>query len=73
MGWPMDAIEHDSEDRADAEPRAWEVHSDRWCAPIPERTTATVSLGKAVLIIGALSTLAWGVVILAVIWVFSDL
>ena len=69
----MDAIEHDSEDRTDAEQRAWEVHSDRWCAPIPERTTATVSLGKAVLIIGALSALAWAVVILTGIWVLSNL
>ena len=56
----MDIIENDSEGRAEsfAQPRAWEIHSDLWYAPIPERRTATARWGRAVPMIAALSTLA---------------
>ena len=73
----MDTIEHDrgwqGVDRAErfAKPRAWEVHSDYWCASVPEKRTATARWGRAVLIIAALSTLSWAVVLLAAIWALS--
>ena len=73
----MDIITNDIEgyqgvDRAE-QPRAWEIHSDLWYAPIPERRTATASWQRSALIITALSTLAWAVVVLVVIEVLAHL
>ena len=75
----MDIVTNDNEGRrgaAEPELYDWEFQADGWrepWSPVPERKTATARWGRAVLIIGALSTLAWAVVILAVIWVLSNL
>ena len=71
----MDIIENDSEGRAElsAQPRAWEIHSDLWYAPIPERKTATASWQRSVLIITVLSTLAWAGVVVIVIEALAHL
>jgi hypothetical protein len=66
----LDIIEKDNEGRVDratlfAQQRAWEIHSNLWYAPIPERMTATGRWGRATLIIAALSTLSWAVLVLA--------
>ena len=50
--------------------------SDRWCSPAaiyPQRRTATASWQRSVLIITALSTLAWAVVVLVVIEALAHL
>ena len=61
---------------AETEPRSWENHGDRWpeakdgpdtAAAYRQRTTATARWQRSVLIIAALSALAWAAVILIVI------
>jgi hypothetical protein len=67
---------------AGTEQRSWENHGDRWPeandeadppASHGQRTTATASWQRSVLIIAALSALAWAGVTLVVIFALSAL
>ena len=67
---------------AETEQRSWENHGDRWpdakngpdtAATYRQRTTATASWQRSVLIIAALSALSWAAVILIVIAALSAL
>ena len=66
---------------AETEQRRWENHGDRWpetgdpnpAAAYRQRTTATASWQRSVLIIAALSALAWAGVTLVVIVALSAL
>jgi hypothetical protein len=67
---------------AETERRSWENHGDRWpeakddpdsAASYRQRTTATASWQRSVLIIAALSALAWAGVTLVVIVALSAL
>jgi|HubBroStandDraft_4_1064222.scaffolds.fasta_scaffold89514_1 hypothetical protein len=78
----MDIITNDNEGRQGTAPelfadtRDWEIEDDRWRAPAviyPQRRTATASWQRSVLIITALSTLAWAAVVLVVIEVLAYL
>jgi hypothetical protein len=80
----MDIITNDNEgyqgvDRADAEtePRGWgdrgRVPTNPIPVPIYRRKTATASWRQSVLIITALSTLAWAAVVLVVIEALANL
>jgi len=81
----LDIITNDVEDRqaadAEMELHGWEIQGDRGSAltnpfPVaayPQQRTATASWQRAVLIITALSTLAWAVVVLVVIEALSNL
>jgi hypothetical protein len=76
--WDTDRAEFSAE----TEQRSWEHHADRWPEakddPIPEatncqRTTATASWQRSILIIAALSALAWAGIALVVIVALSTL
>jgi hypothetical protein len=65
---------------AEAEQRSWENHGDRWrevdpdpAAEYRQRRTATASWQRSILIIAALSGLAWAGVTLVVIVALSAL
>ena len=67
---------------AETEQRSWENHGDRWpeanddadpAAAYRRTTTATTSWQRSVLIIAALSALAWGGVTLVVVAALSAL
>jgi hypothetical protein len=67
---------------AETEQRSWENHGDRWpeakddldtAAAYRQRTTATASWQRSVLIIAAVSALAWAGVTLVVIVALSAL
>jgi hypothetical protein len=66
---------------AETEQRRWENQGDRWpeakdpapTAPYTQRTTATASWQRSVLIIAALSALSWAAVIVIVIAALSTL
>jgi hypothetical protein len=67
--------------RRNGEQRSWEHNADRWPeakddhdpAAYRQRTTATASWQRSVLVIAALSALSWAVVILIVIAALSAL
>ena len=65
----MDITTSDHEGRAEpfTRLRPWEIHSEPWRAPIPERKTATASWQSSVRTIIVLSTLAWAAIVLVVI------
>ena len=76
--WDADRAEFSAE----AEQRGWEHHADRWPrakddpdppAAYRQRTTATASWQRSVLIIAALSALAWMGVALIVLVALSAL
>jgi hypothetical protein len=75
----MDIVTNDNKGRQGAvetELRDWQFQDGRWrepWTPIPERKTATARWGRAVLIIAALSTLSWMVLILLLIAAISGL
>jgi hypothetical protein len=79
-----DFIASDDDGRwdADREQRSWENHVDRWpdakdgpdtAATYRQKTTATASWQRSVLIIAALSGLAWSAVTLVIIVALSAL
>jgi hypothetical protein len=75
LRWPgmMDITTIDNKDRqraAEPELRDWELQDEHRREPwslIPERKTATARWGRAVVIMAALSTLSWTVIVLLVI------
>ena len=72
----MDIITNDNEGRQAADAETGLRDSDhRWCEPAATfpRKTATASWGRSVLIITALSTLAWTVVVLILVEALSNL